>query len=198
MKYASLAPQIGSPAPDFRLPDPLAGRVYTLADFESSQGLLVAFLCNHCPFVQHLLDALVAFAAEYLPKGLATVAISSNDVASHPEDAPELMARLARERGFGFPYLYDESQAAAIAFRAVCTPEFFLYDGKRRLFYAGRFDASRPSHPMAPGNDLPATGEYMRAAADALLAGDAPPSQQIASTGCSLKWKPGNEPEWSK
>jgi peroxiredoxin len=197
MKYESLVPQLGAPAPDFRLPDP-SGRIYTLRDFAQYRGLLVVFMCNHCPSVQHILDGLVAFAAEYLPKGLATVGISSNDVSSHPEDGPELMAKLALERGFSFPYLYDESQEVAIAFRAVCTPDFFMYDGDRRLFYAGRFDGSRPANPFSPGNNLPVTGEYMQAAADALLAGGPPPSGQIASTGCSLKWKPGKEPAWSK
>lgn len=196
---------LGTGAPDFRLPDAAAGgKDVALADFEAAPALLVAFICNHCPFVLHILDDFVAFARDYQPRGLGIVAISSNDPAEHPEDAPELMAALAREKGFSFPYLFDEAQTVAIAYNAICTPDFFLFDGDRKLFYAGQFDASRPqiNRPPMPGmpplrTDLPVTGEDLRAAADAVLAGAPPPQPQRASAGCSIKWKPENEPEWA-
>jgi len=154
--------------------------------------------------VQHILDPFVAFAREYQPKGLAIVAISSNDPADFPEDSPEEMARLAREKDLPFPYLFDESQDVALAYNAICTPDFFLFGPDRTLFYAGQFDSSRPkiNRPPVPGmpplrTDLPVTGEDMRRAADALLAGDAPPEPQRPSAGCSIKWKDGKEPNWA-
>lgn len=198
MKFQSLMQELGSPAPDFAVPDP-AGRIYRLQDFAGSQALLVAFICNHCPFVLHILDAFVQMTADYAPRGLATVAISSNDVDSHPEDGPQQMAALARGHRFGFPYLYDEVQSAAKQFGAVCTPDFFLYDRDRRLYYRGQFDSSRPrtEHTMGrPGAGAHATGADMRAAIDALLAGHPAPTEQRPSMGCSMKWKAGNEPEW--
>lgn len=198
MRFQSLMQELGTPAPKFAVPDP-AGHVYTLRDFDASPGLLVAFLCNHCPFVLHLLDTFVKLANEYQSRGIATVAISSNDVDAHPEDGPAKMADLARARGFGFPYLYDASQEAAKQFGAVCTPDFFVYDAQRRLCYRGQFDASRPTTPHTagkPGAGIAASGADMRAALDALLAGRPPLPEQKASAGCSMKWKPGNEPEW--
>jgi len=195
MRYESLMPDLGAPVPQFALPDP-NGRVYTLKDFVSARALLVAFVCNHCPFVQHLIDGFVSFASEYAPKGLATVAISSNDIASYPDDAPVKMAEFAAAHRFNFPYLYDESQEIAKAFGAACTPDFFLYDADRRLYYRGQFDNSRPQTPHFPGPPIPVTGADMRAAVDAALAGKPAPSEQIPSRGCSLKWKPGNEPSW--
>jgi peroxiredoxin len=190
-------------APDFALPD-VDGKTVRLADLDGAKGLLVAFFCNHCPFVQHILDPFVAFAREYQSKGLAVVAISSNDPADFPEDSPEEMARLAREKDFSFPYLYDETQDVALAYNAICTPDFFLFGPDRTLFYAGQFDASRPkiNRPPVPGmpplrTDLPVTGEDMRRAADALLAGQAPPEPQRPSAGCSIKWKDGKEPSWA-
>lgn len=195
MRYESLMPDLGSQAPEFALPDS-GGRVYTLKDFSSARALVVAFLCNHCPFVQHLLDGFVSFASEYARKGLATVAISSNDVATYPEDAPEKMAELATARGFTFPYLYDESQEVAKTFGAACTPDFFLYDASRRLYYRGQFDNSRPQTPHTPGPPIPVTGADMRAAVEAALAGRPALAEQMPSRGCSLKWKPGNEPSW--
>ncbi len=195
MRFESMMPELGRPAPDFSLPD-ASGRVYSLKDFQNSKGLLVAFICNHCPFVQHLLDGFIAFATEYSKKGLATVAISSNDIAAHPEDGPEEMGKLAATRAFTFPYLYDESQQTAKAYEAACTPDFFLYDADRKLYSRGQFDGSRPTTVHVAGNSLPVTGEHMRAAADAMLAGQPAPANQIASRGCSLKWKPGNEPVW--
>ena len=198
MRFQSLVQELGTPAPNFAVPAP-AGHVYTLRDFDASPGLLVAFLCNHCPFVLHLLDTFVKLANEYQSRGIATVAISSNDVDAHPEDGPAKMADLARARGFGFPYLYDASQEAAKQFGAVCTPDFFVYDAQRRLCYRGQFDASRPTTPHTagkPGAGVAASGADMRAALDALLAGRPPLPEQKASAGCSMKWKPGNEPEW--
>lgn len=182
--------ELGTPAPDFALPDG-AGRRHALADFGDSHGLLVAFLCNHCPYVQHILDGFVKFAAEYAREDLAIVAVSSNDVEAYPRDAPAEMIRLAQERGFTFPYLFDESQDVAKAFRAVCTPEFYLFDRNRRLIYRGQFDDSRPR-----GHGL-VTGSELRAAADALLARRPVSTDQKPSMGCSIKWKPGNEPDWA-
>jgi peroxiredoxin len=181
---------IGTPAPDFALPDP-AGKLHALKDFSASPVLLVAFICNHCPYVKHILDGFVAFAREYSAKGLAVVAISPNDIKSHPEDAPPAMARLAEERGFTFPYLFDESQAVAKAYQAVCTPDLFLFDRARTLAYRGQFDNSRP------GGKIIVTGKDLRAATEALLAGRIVPPEQVASAGCSIKWKPGNAPDWA-
>jgi len=182
---------LGSPAPDFALPDVVTGRTVRLADFASAPALLVAFICNHCPYVKHVRAGFVAFAREYQPKGLAVVAISANDPAAYPEDAPEAMAREAKNAGFTFPYLYDETQAVARAYEAICTPDFFLFDRDRRLVYRGRFDASRP------GSNVPVTGADLRAAVDALLAGRPVPAEQHPSMGCSIKWKPGNEPAYA-
>jgi peroxiredoxin len=182
---------LGSPAPDFALPDVVSGRTVKLADFAAAPALLVAFICNHCPYVKHVRDAFVAFAREYQQKGLAVVAISANDPASYPDDAPEAMAREASRAGFTFPYLYDETQAVARAFEAICTPEFFLFDRARRLVYRGRFDASRP------GSTEPVTGADLRAAVDALLAHRPVPAEQHPSMGCSIKWKPGHAPAYA-
>lgn len=195
MRFESMMPELGRKAPEFALPDP-SGRIYTLNDFADAKALLVTFICNHCPFVHHIIDNFVAFVTEYKAKGLATVAISSNDVAAFPDDSPEEMAKFARTRGFTFPYLYDESQQAAKDYEAACTPDFFLYDSDRRLYYRGQYDGSRPTIPQAAGNVLPVTGEDMRRAVDAVLAGNPAPDPQISSRGCSLKWKPGNAPTW--
>jgi peroxiredoxin len=198
MKWQSLMQPLGTPARSFAVADP-GGRLYTLQDFSASPALLVAFICNHCPFVLHILDSFVSMAAEYAPRGLATVAISSNDVAAEPADGPDRMAQLARERRFGFPYLYDGDQQAAIQFGAVCTPDFFLYDVERRLYYRGQFDGSRPTtvHTAGrPGAGSAPTGADLRAALDALLAGRPAPAEQRPSMGCSMKWQPGKEPAW--
>jgi peroxiredoxin len=195
MKWQSLMHELGTPAPAFSVPDP-SGRVCTLADFQASRALLVAFICNHCPFVLHMLDGLVRFAADYAPRGLATVAISSNDIGAHPEDGPQQMAALAKARGFAFPYLYDATQEGAKQFGAVCTPDLFLYDAQRKLYYRGQFDASRPKTAHTTAATVPVSGADLRAAADALLAGRPPPPDQRPSMGCSMKWKPGNEPDW--
>jgi len=179
---------LGTCAPKFALPDTDA-RTRTLEEFAAAPALLVAFICNHCPYVKHILDGFVQFAHEYVPKGIAIVAISSNAVESHPQDAPAAMARLAEDRGFNFPYLFDETQAVAKAYQAVCTPDFFLFDPQRRLFYRGQFDSSRPK------SNAPVTGADLRAAAEALLTGKAVPELQLASMGCGIKWKRGNAPD---
>jgi len=198
MRFQSLMQGLGTPLPAFSVAD-TTGQLRTPEDFVAARGLLVAFICNHCPFVLHILDRFVAIANEYAAHGIATLAISSNDVAAHPEDGPDRMASLAQARGFRFPYAYDESQDAAIQFGAVCTPDFFLYGPDRRLYYRGQFDRTRPSTPHTegrPGAGATPTGADLRAALDALLAGRPAPVEQRPSMGCSMKWKPGREPEW--
>lgn len=182
---------LGTAAPRFALRDTVSGRAVALEDFASSPALLIAFICNHCPFVKHILDGFVAFARDFGARGLAVVAISPNDAESYPEDAPAEMSRVAKLKGFTFPYLYDESQEVAKAYQAICTPDFFLFDRERRLVYRGQFDGSRP------GNRIPVTGSDLRAAAEALLRGLAVPTQQTPSVGCSIKWKAGQEPDWA-
>lgn len=180
---------LGTAAPEFHLPDTQGKRV-GLADFRGAQALLIAFICNHCPYVKHLQQAFVELALEYQQRGVAFVAISSNDAASYPADSPERMAEEARRAGYVFPYLYDENQDVAKAYRAACTPDFFLFDHNQRLIYRGQFDDSRP------GNGLTPTGKHLRAALDALLGGSAVDQNQRPSIGCNIKWKAGNEPEW--
>jgi peroxiredoxin len=182
---------LGTPAPQFALPDAVSGQVISLEGLGASPALLVAFICNHCPFVRHILPGFVSFAREYGQRELSVIAISPNDIAAHPEDAPPEMAKLARTAGFTFPYLYDESQQTALDYQAICTPDFFLFDRDRRLAYRGQFDASRP------GGRVPVTGADMRAAVDALLQNKTPSSQQLPSVGCSIKWKAENEPDWA-
>ena len=181
--------ELGSPAIDFSLPEPLTGKTVSLADF-AGKPLLVAFSCNHCPYVLHIIDEFTAFAREYAEKGLQVVAINANDVANYPDDSPEKMVEMAKAKQFSFPYLFDESQQTAKAYRAACTPDFFLYDAQGKLAYRGQFDSARPN------SDVPVTGEDMRAAADAVLAGQTPDEDQKPSLGCNIKWKPGNEPEY--
>ncbi len=179
---------LDTPAPDFQLPD-TEGRSVSLHDFDEAKGLLVAFICNHCPFVRHIQHELARFADEFQPKGLAVVAINSNDAVAHPDDSPEAMAEERRRVGYNFPYLFDETQAVAKAYGAACTPDFFLFDRDRRLVYRGRFDSS------SPGRAEPVTGADLRAAAKAMLAGDEISAEQYPSLGCNIKWKPGNEPD---
>lgn len=181
---------LGTTAPDFELPDVLTGRTVRRDDFSERAGLLVMFLCNHCPYVKHLEEHLAAFSHEYADSGLGIVAIASNDVTAYPEDAPELLAVRARQLGFEFPYLYDESQEVATAFTAMCTPDFFLFGPDRTLVYRGRFDESRPNR------GVPVTGRDLRAAVDAVLAGDPVDVEQLPSIGCSIKWKEGNIPSY--
>ena len=182
--------RLGTPAPDFSLPEPSTGRTVSLGDFSGAQALLVVFLSNHCPFVKHLADHFAAVAGDYRERGVSVVGINANDVATHPEDSPERMKGEVDRRGYTFPYLFDGSQEVAKAYRAACTPDFFLFDGGHRLVYRGQYDGSRPSL------DVPVTGGDLRAAMDAVLAGDAPVAEQVPSVGCNIKWKPGYEPEW--
>jgi peroxiredoxin len=175
-----------SPAPGFALPDTVSGRTIRLSDFAASRALLVCFLCNHCPYVIHVRKGLVDFAREVQPRGVAVVAISSNDPAAYPQDGPEPMKQQALQAGFTFPYLFDETQQVARAYHAACTPEFYLFDAAQRLVYRGRFDASRP------GGAVPVTGSDLRAAVEAALAGRPVDADQKPSIGCSIKWKPGS------
>jgi peroxiredoxin len=180
-----------TPALRFRLLNTVSGRTVALEDFAASPALLIAFLCNHCPFVKHILDEFVIFARDFEPRGLAVVAISSNDVAAYPADSPAEMARIAARKGFTFPYLYDETQEVAKAYQAVCTPDFFLFDRDRLLSYHGRFDGS------SPGNKTAVSGSDLRAACTAVLGSQPPPPEQTPSVGCSIKWKAGQEPDWA-
>lgn len=189
---ASTMLPLGTPAPDFSLPEPMTGKTVSLGDFQDAPALLVMVICNHCPFVKHIRQGLVQFARDYPAKDLAIVAISANDAANYPDDSPAKIAEEAKTFGYPFPYLHDESQAVAKAYRAACTPDFFLFDASRKLVYRGQFDGSRP------GNKLPVTGSDLRAAADALLAGQPVPSAQQPSIGCNIKWKTGHEPDYSR
>ena len=180
---------LGTSAPDFRLPD-TNGKLVALADFKPAPALLVLFICNHCPYVKHIRSALADVAREYQRRGAAIVAISANDVQSHHDDSPEKMKQEARSAGYVFPYLYDESQSVAQAYRAACTPDIFLFDKNRKLAYRGQFDDSRP------GNGRPVTGRDLRAALEAVLQGRPAPDPQIPSVGCNIKWKPGHAPNY--
>lgn len=179
---------LGTVAPDFQLPD-VSGKTISLADFKG-KPLVVMFICNHCPYVKHIRAGLAQLGRDYLPKGAAIVAISSNDVGGYPQDGPELMKTEAKDAGYEFPYLYDATQAVAKAYRAACTPDFFVFDKDHRLAYRGQFDDSRPK------NGLPVTGKDLREALDAVLAGKPTLANQKPSIGCNIKWKPGNEPDY--
>jgi len=181
--------ELGTVAPDFSLSD-TNGKLVSRQDFQGARGLLVLFICNHCPYVHHIREALVAFAKEYQPKGLAMVAINANDVANYPDDSPEKMAEEVAKFGYTFPYLFDETQQVAKAYCAACTPDFFLFDKDHRLVYRGQFDDSRPK------NSLPVTGQDLRTAVEALLSGQTIDSSQKPSLGCNIKWKAGNEPDY--
>jgi len=180
---------LGTQAPEFSLPA-VDGSTVSRSDFQGAPGLLVMFICNHCPYVVHLADALAEFARQYADKGLAIVGISSNDADGYPDDSPDKMALEAQQRGYLFPYLYDQTQEIAKAYRAACTPDFFLFDQDHRLVYRGQFDSTRPGSGESP------TGADLRAAADALLAGNELPEEQTPSLGCNIKWRPGNEPAY--
>jgi len=182
--------QLGTPIPDFALPNVVDGRKVTPRDFEGKRALLVMFICNHCPFVKHVKDELTRLGRDYLSRDVGIVAINSNDVAKYPDDGPEQMKALALAEGWRFPFLLDEAQSVARAFKAACTPDFFVFDGEGRLAYRGQLDASRPR------NDVPVTGADLRAALDAVLGGDPVPAEQAPSLGCNIKWKPGNEPDY--
>jgi len=190
---ASTMQSLGTPAPTFALPNmnPTAGeKMVSLSDCANNSALLVAFICNHCPYVIHIREALVQFANDYAPRGLAVVAISSNDADNYPDDSPAKMSEEAVRHGFPFPYLYDEDQSVAKAYRAACTPDFFLFDSEMHLAYRGQFDAGRPK------SNEPVTGVDLRNAADAVLAGSAVAAEQIPSVGCSIKWKAGGAPDY--
>ena len=186
---STMALEIGATAPIFNLPD-VDGKLVCLDDFWDARALLVMFICNHCPFVRHLRGSIAQLAREYQPRGLGVVAIASNDVGQYPQDGPEGMRQERDEVGYTFPYIFDETQGIAKAYRAACTPDFFLFDEERRLVYRGQYDDSRP------GNDVPVTGADLRAAIDATLAGRTPADDQKPSVGCNIKWKPGNAPDY--
>jgi len=180
---------LGTPAPDFALPD-AQGQTHRLSDFADAPALLVIFMCNHCPYVKHVRSALADLGREYQQQGVAVVGINPNDVANYPDDSPEKMIEEIKSAGYTFPYLVDESQEVAKAYKAACTPDFYVFDRERKLVYRGQMDDSRP------GNDQPLNGEDLRAALDAVLAGEPAPADQKPSIGCNIKWKPGNEPDY--
>jgi len=190
VKTASTMLPLGTKAPEFSLSNTVTGNTVSVSDFEGKQGLLVMFLCNHCPFVKHIQQGLADFAQEYQDKGLGIVGISSNDVETHPDDSPEKMKQEAEQAGYTFPYLYDDTQEVAKRYKAACTPDFFLFDKDLTLVYRGQFDDSRPE------SGIPVTGKDLRAACDAVLEGKPVPEEQRPSIGCNIKWKEGNEPEY--
>lgn len=188
VKTASTMLSLGTQAPDFSLPN-VDGTQVSRSQF-AGKPLLVIFMCNHCPFVVHIRSALQKFAVEYQAKGLAIVGISSNDVGAYPQDGPDKMKEEARNAGYTFPYLFDATQEVAIAYKAACTPDLFLFDADHSLVYRGQFDSSRP------GNGLPVTGADLKSACDAVLDGQPVTSEQRPSIGCNIKWRVGHEPEY--
>ena len=180
---------LGTSAPDFELPD-TDGRIVRLADFRDARGLLVMFICNHCPYVKHVQAELARIGRDYGPRGIGIVAISSNDVANYPADAPDKMREEKAQAGYTFPYLYDESQDVAKAYRAACTPDFFVFDRQHKLAYRGQLDDSRPK------NTTPVTGRDLRSALDDVLAGRPVTEEQRPSIGCNIKWRVGENPEY--
>jgi len=180
---------LGTTAPDFKLPD-TNGKTVSPGDFKDAPALLVIFMCNHCPYVIHIRPGLAQLARDYLPKRVAIVGINANDVANYPDDSPAKMKAEVKSAGYLFPYLYDETQTVAKAYRAACTPDIYLFDKNRKLVYRGQFDDSRP------GNGVLVTGKDLRAALDAVLAGKPVSPNQKASMGCNIKWKAGNEPDY--
>jgi peroxiredoxin len=180
---------LGTTAPDFKLPD-TNGKTVSPADFKDKSVLLILFICNHCPYVKHIRSGLAELARDYRSRSVAIIGINSNDVANYPDDSPAKMKEEVRIAGYTFPYLYDESQTVAKAYRAACTPDIYLFDKRRKLVYRGQFDDSRP------GNGIPVTGKDLRAALDALLADKPVSPNQKASVGCNIKWKSGKEPDY--
>lgn len=181
--------ELDTPAPPIELPDP-TGDSWSLEEQPPSPALVVAFLCNHCPYVIHIAPTLAAVAARLQARGVTVVGINSNDADAYPDDDPPAMQRERDRRGYTFPYLVDADQTVARAYRAACTPDFYVFDGRRRLAYRGQFDDARPR------NDEPVTGAALEAAVDAVLAGTPVPGPQYPSLGCNIKWRPGNEPDW--
>jgi peroxiredoxin len=190
VKTASTMMDLGTKAPDFRLPDVVTGEMVGLSDFADKEGLLVMFICRHCPFVVHVKGELARLSRDYADSAIGVVAISANDAQSYPDDAPPELKAFAQELGLRFPLLYDESQEVAKAYTAACTPDFFLFDERRELVYRGQLDDSRP------GNDAPVDGRDLRAALEALLAGRPISEDQRPSIGCNIKWRAGNEPAY--
>ena len=182
---------LGTKAPAFSLPN-LEGKQVSLDDFAGAPAYLVVFMCNHCPYVKHVAPQLATLAKEYQAKGVAVVGINSNDVKSHPDDAPDMMAQEAKARGYTFPYLFDATQKVAHAYKAACTPDFYVFDKDKKLAYRGQLDSSRPD------SGIPVTGQDLRAALDAVLAGKPVAADQKPSIGCNIKWMAGNEPEYFK
>ena len=182
---------LGTKAPAFALPDTVSGKSVSLAGFHGKKALVVMFLCNHCPYVKHVANELAKIGRDYKDKEIGIVAISANDVSTHPDDGPDKMKREAHARGYTFPYLYDESQDTAKAYSAACTPDFFVFDGKMKLVYRGQLDDSRP------GNNLPVTGRDLRVAIQAVLTDSTMPGPQRPSVGCNIKWKRGNAPSYA-
>ncbi|HTM53491.1 MAG TPA: thioredoxin family protein [Pirellulales bacterium] len=182
---------LGTKAPDFSLPN-VDGSMVSLGDLAGAPALLVVFMCNHCPYVKHVAPELAKLARDYQAKGVAVVGINSNDVASHPDDSPEQMVHEVERRDYTFPYLFDETQEVAQDYHAACTPDFYVFDGNQKLVYRGQLDASRPNTGVA------LTGQDLRAALDAVLAGRKVPADQKPSIGCNIKWKLGNEPAYFK
>ena len=189
VKTASTMLPLGTIAPSFSMVNVDATTV-TLEDFPDAKGLLMMFICNHCPFVKHIANELSRLAVEYVPKGVAVVGISSNDSTKFPEDSPEQMVHEAENRGYIFPYLFDEDQSVAKAYRAACTPDFFLFDGEKKLVYRGQLDGSRPK------SEIPVDGVDLRDALDRLLQGIPQAIEQLPSIGCNIKWIEGDEPEY--
>lgn len=181
--------ELGTAAPDFALLEPATGNTVSLSDFRG-EPLVVVFICNHCPFVKLIAEKLAEVANTYQEKGVSFVAINSNDVANYPDDSPEKMVDFVKEYGVGFPYVFDETQEVAKAYRAACTPDFYLFDSDHKLVYRGQFDAARP------GNEEPVTGADLADAIKALLANLPVTDEQTPSLGCNIKWKPGNEPDY--
>ncbi|PIQ83679.1 MAG: thioredoxin family protein [Candidatus Omnitrophica bacterium CG11_big_fil_rev_8_21_14_0_20_63_9] len=181
---------LGSKAPEFSLPDVVSGKTISLSTFSGKKALLVMFICRHCPYVVHVKEVLARLGRDYASSDIGIVAISANDAAGYPDDAPQHLKAMAKELGFVFPFCYDESQEAAKAYTAACTPDFFLFDANRALAYRGQLDDSRP------GNGKPVTGKDLRSAIDAVLVGKPVNQKQMPSAGCNIKWKKGNEPAY--
>jgi peroxiredoxin len=196
MAHASTMLALGTPAPDFNLPNVATQKTLALGNLNSAKALVVIFLCAHCPYVIHVAPELVRVARDYTPRGVAFVGITSNDVAQYPGDAPAPTAAMARKAGLEFPILYDEAQAVARAYAAACTPDFFVFDGARKLVYRGQLDGSRPSRGESRPGVGSLNGADVRAALEAVLAGKPVNPEQRPSIGCNIKWKPGNEPAW--
>ncbi|TVQ67495.1 MAG: thioredoxin family protein [Balneolaceae bacterium] len=182
--------ELGTKAPDFLLPDVVSGKPVSLQDYEGKKGVLVLFISNHCPYVKLIKKELARFASDYSDRGIGVIAIASNDVQNYPDDRPEKMKEDAEEFGYTFPYLYDETQEVAKAYKAACTPDLYLFDGEMKLWYRGQFDDARPKNEIKP------TGRDLREATDLLLEGKPAPSVQKPSIGCNIKWKKGNEPAY--